>query len=219
MFTIYKQKLIANGYHPRRFLILSWYKTLTAIFHFSQGLRILVFKKTKLSVRGKIVVHKGAVLALNMPNFFANNENGSFIIGTNSKLELLKGMFTFGAGAYIDVKDNASLILDGFDSYSNRNLHIECRQLIRIGRGVAIGPNVIIQDCDGHLVVGSDNSVAPITIGDHVWIGAGAQILKGVSIGNGAVVAAGAVVTKDVPSAALVAGVPAKVIKQNIEWR
>lgn len=198
---------------------MSWVNTLTTILKCKQGFRILVFKKTRLSIRGKIIVKKGAVLALNMPNFFANSENGSFIIGTNSKLELLDGMFTFGAGAYVDVKDNASLILEGFDGYSNRNLHVECRELIRIGRGVAIGPNVVIQDCDGHLIVGMGKSVAPVTIGDHVWIGAGAKILKGVCIGNGAVVAAGAVVTKDVPSLTLVAGVPAKVIKEYVEWR
>ena len=54
----------------------------------------------------------------------------------------------------------------------------------------------------------------PVTIGDDVWIGANAVILPGVHIGNHCVVAAGAVVTKDVPAHSLVAGVPAKIIKQ-----
>ena len=54
----------------------------------------------------------------------------------------------------------------------------------------------------------------PVTIEDDVWIGANAVILPGVTIGNHCVVAAGAVVTKDVPPHSLVAGVPAKVIKQ-----
>ena len=56
-------------------------------------------------------------------------------------------------------------------------------------------------------------STQPVTIGDDVWIGANAVILPGVAIGSHVVVAAGAVVTKDVPSHTLVAGVPAKVIK------
>lgn len=54
----------------------------------------------------------------------------------------------------------------------------------------------------------------PITIRDNVWFGAGVQVLPGVTIGEGAVIAAGAVVTKDVPPRTLVAGVPAKVIKE-----
>ncbi len=57
-------------------------------------------------------------------------------------------------------------------------------------------------------------STAPVTIGDDIWIGANAVILPGVTIGNHSVVAAGAVVTKDVPPRSLVAGVPAKEIKQ-----
>ena len=60
---------------------------------------------------------------------------------------------------------------------------------------------------------------APIMIGDHVWIGFGATILGGVTIGDGAIVAAGAVVTKDVPPKALVGGVPAKVLRSDIEWK
>lgn len=57
----------------------------------------------------------------------------------------------------------------------------------------------------------------PVTIGNDVWIAAGAVITRGVRIGNGAVVAANAVVTRDVPDYAIVAGVPAKVIKYRFE--
>lgn len=58
----------------------------------------------------------------------------------------------------------------------------------------------------------------PISIGDHVWIGLNATILKGVTIGEGSVIAAGSVVVKDVPAHTLVGGIPAKVLKENIEW-
>jgi len=56
-------------------------------------------------------------------------------------------------------------------------------------------------------------STTPVTLGDDIWVGANAVILPGVTIGNHAVVAAGAVVTKDVPPYTLVGGVPAKIIK------
>ena len=56
-------------------------------------------------------------------------------------------------------------------------------------------------------------------IGNKVWIATNALILPGVSIGDGAIVAAGAVVAKDVPAKCMVAGVPARVIKSNVEWK
>ena len=62
-------------------------------------------------------------------------------------------------------------------------------------------------------------SVAPVRIGDRVWVGTRAVVLKGVTIGDGAVVAAGAVVTSDVPAGTVVAGVPARVVGRADSWR
>lgn len=59
----------------------------------------------------------------------------------------------------------------------------------------------------------------PVVLGDRVWIGAGAIILPGVIVGDGAVVAAGSVVTADVPSQTVVAGNPARVIREKVTWR
>ena len=58
-----------------------------------------------------------------------------------------------------------------------------------------------------------------ITIGNKVWIATNAMVLPGVTIGDGAIIAAGAVVTHDVPPQCMVAGVPAKVVKENVEWK
>lgn len=63
----------------------------------------------------------------------------------------------------------------------------------------------------------ADNYPAPIHIGKKVWIGSHATILSGVTIGDNAIVAAGAVVTKDVPANTVVGGVPAKIIKKILE--
>jgi acetyltransferase-like isoleucine patch superfamily enzyme len=104
--------------------------------------------------------------------------------------------------------------------YINRHVKIKCFERIQIGKDVAISENVTIWDSDAHDICQAGyRRTAPVTIGNHVWIGTNAIILKGVTIGDGAIVAAGATVNRDVPPHALVGGVPAKVLKTNMEWR
>ena len=89
---------------------------------------------------------------------------------------------------------------------------------VTMGDWVMIGPHVLISTVNHPLSPrGRRNRLGvakPVRIGDDVWIGGHATILPGVTIGDGAVVAAGAVVTKDVPPYTVVAGVPARVVKE-----
>jgi acetyltransferase-like isoleucine patch superfamily enzyme len=89
---------------------------------------------------------------------------------------------------------------------------------ITIGRDCAIGWDVLLLDTHAHLI-GDEPPGGPITIGDHVWIGARAIVLRGVTIGDGAIVGAGSTVTRDVPPATVVAGVPARVLREDVTWR
>ena len=88
---------------------------------------------------------------------------------------------------------------------------------IRIGGNCAIGPRVCFETVNHGLkyVVdeGRGTETAPINIEDEVWIGAGSIILPGVTVGRGSVIAAGAVVTGDVPENVIYGGVPAKFIR------
>ena len=79
-----------------------------------------------------------------------------------------------------------------------------------------IGHNVVLATINHDLNPKENrkNHYAPIKIGAHVWIGSNATILPGVAIGDWSVVAAGAVVTRDVPAMTVVGGVPAKVLKE-----
>lgn len=110
----------------------------------------------------------------------------------------------------------------GHNTHVNRGCYIQCFEKITIGNNVSIGPLNRIM-AGGHDVNSPtfEGLHKPIVIDDYVWTGIGATILQGVHIGEGAVVAAGAVVTKDVPPYTIVGGVPARVIgnrSNNIDY-
>lgn len=87
---------------------------------------------------------------------------------------------------------------------------------IDIGDGALIGHNVVLATLNHGLTQETRHDLvpAPIRIGKDVWIGSNSTILPGVTIGDGAIVAAGAVVTKDVPSHTIVGGIPARIIRK-----
>lgn len=113
--------------------------------------------------------------------------------------------------------DRGKNIFIGDDFFANYNLTVLDIREVYIGDHVMIGPNTLISTV-GHPLSPKGRrdylaQAAPVRIGNDVWIGGNVTILPGVTIGNNVVVAAGAVVTKDVPDNSLVAGVPARVIK------
>jgi len=138
-----------------------------------------------------------------------------FRLDDNSTFECF-GDFKLYQGATVYVASKAKLLIKG-DGFLNTNATLNCFNYIEIGNDCGISDNVSITDSDNHSINGQ-KVTSPVIIKDHVWIGKNAVILKGVTIGEGAVVAAGAVVIKNVLPHSLVAGVPAKVIKENIEW-
>jgi acetyltransferase-like isoleucine patch superfamily enzyme len=102
--------------------------------------------------------------------------------------------------------------------YVNRYTVIDASSCLEIGRNTMIGPHCYITDHDHGISAGerpghTDLVVAPTKIGERCWLGAGVIVLKGVEIGSGTVVAAGAVVTRSFPEGVVVAGVPARIIK------
>jgi acetyltransferase-like isoleucine patch superfamily enzyme len=109
----------------------------------------------------------------------------------------------------------AELII-GDGTSINRGVSICAQSSIRIGRNCGIGNDCLIFDTDFHDVAdrGRVPDAAPVTIGDDVWLAARTIVLKGVTIGDGAVVSAGSVVATNVPAHALVGGVPARLIRR-----
>jgi maltose O-acetyltransferase len=104
----------------------------------------------------------------------------------------------------------------GDGTFVNYGVSLSAHQSVTIGENCLIGNYVVIMDSDYHDL--SDRTrpgeAAPIVIEDDVWLGTRATVLKGVRIGRGAVVGAGAVVTEDIPPRTLAFGVPARVVRQ-----
>jgi acetyltransferase-like isoleucine patch superfamily enzyme len=110
-------------------------------------------------------------------------------------------------------------IVIGQNSAFNNNTVLCAVKSIRVGNRCRIGDFVAIIDSDFHEIdpATRDNSVGlvkPVTIGDNVWIGSRAMILKGANIGNNSVIAAMSVVTSSIPANCVAAGVPARVIRK-----
>lgn len=112
----------------------------------------------------------------------------------------------------------AKLTIGSRSSIGDRT-QIHCGNQVSIGDYVLIAWDVNIIEFEHHTLGNVPPDPKPIRIEDEVWIGCQAIILKGVTIGKGSTVGAGAVVVKDVPPYTFVAGNPAKVIKQTPSWR
>jgi len=113
---------------------------------------------------------------------------------------------------YTDCGKNTTI---GKNVFINSGCNFQDQGGICIGDGVLIGHCVVLATLNHGLAPNKRQDIYPaqIVIGKHVWIGSKATVLPGVTIGDNAVIAAGAVVTKNVPENAVVAGVPAKIIK------
>lgn len=136
-------------------------------------------------------------------------KGASFILGENVIINAAARLQFEGEGATIAIDDDTGI---------NKGAVIRSMTSIAIGKRCAIGWDVIIVDTDFHQFMDRPITL-PVVIGDDVWIGARSMIMKGVTVGSGAVIAAGSVVSRDVPPGALVAGSPAQVMREGVTWR
>src|SRR5579885_2113010 len=109
-------------------------------------------------------------------------------------------------GGHLEIADNV---------FINYGSSLVSSARVSVGRDCLIGTHVMVMDCDFHRVEDKvwDTTGAPVVLEERVWLGNRSIVLKGVTIGHDAVVAAGSVVTKDVPPRTVVAGVPARVVR------
>ena len=131
----------------------------------------------------------------------------------------------FTKGGTIWIEEQNCKLLIGNDNYIvNADISItESDSSIEIGNNCMFANNIDIRNGDSHSIIDLStgkriNHTRNIIIKDHVWLGAYSRILKGVTIHQDSVVGIASVVTKDVPNNTVVAGIPAKVVKENTTW-
>lgn len=178
--------------------------------------------------KSNIAMHPTAKMDIAEHTFFEiNRQDYAGDMGVSCRLTMLansvlsiSGSVTLHRGTNIVLHEGAHLSI-GNQTYLN-GASVDCSHEVIIGEYCAIAEGAKIMDNSFHPITENGItklSIAPVRIGNKVWIATNAIILPGVTIGDGAIVAAGAVVNKDVPPRSIVAGVPAKVVKENIDWK
>ncbi len=143
------------------------------------------------------------------------HKNCSIACIKGGKLIISNSVISFGTHILADVNSTLSI----HESFIGRNCVITAKEKVNIKKGCLIAEMVVIRDQDHVVDISGENSreefcSAPVEIEENVWISSKATILKGVSIGKYSVIAASAVVTRNVPAYEVWAGVPAKFLKQ-----
>lgn len=193
---------------------------------FYAGLRhrkrhIWIGSKTVLDGAERISVREGGALRIGLGSFGLSSQDDTSVVRVRPGASFhCDGVVSLQRGVRV-VVDGGRLTIGHGTNVNGVGTKILCASGITIGAFCTFSWDVQLLDNDFHAITvdGVEQpSAAPITLGDRVWVGTRAIVLKGVTIGDGAVVAAGAVVTKDVPAGAVVGGMPAKVIGRADSW-
>lgn len=177
---------------------------------------ISVAKTAKLKVNGLLTIGR-------KDKFPKSKLETRIFLGENSALNIL-GEFKVDADCEIVVFNGAQLTIHGSRlsiSDANAGLRIICGEKIEIKSDVGIGRNVVIRDTNGEHYMNTTGyrPTRPVIIGEKAWLCESCTIMPGVKIGRGGIVGAHSMVTRSVPSHALVSGTPAVVVQENVLWK
>lgn len=147
-----------------------------------------------------------------------------YLRGNFIRIEIGDGVI-IGKHCSIRCEGDNIIVVVGNNTTMTRDVHIcaqENHSSIVIGEDCMFSNNIIVRTSDSHPIYDNTgvriNSPQNVRIGNHVWIAPESTVLKGVTIGDNVIVGSKSLVTKDIESTCLCAGIPAHVIKRNIKW-
>jgi acetyltransferase-like isoleucine patch superfamily enzyme len=170
----------------------------------------------------RINIADGAELICNMKLQGSKNKECVLYLEENATLNV-NGRFAIGCDSVLQVIKGGTLTLNS--GSINVGALIAIQHNTVIGNGFLCGRSFVLHDSDFHQIFDKTSGQVlnaakqGITIGEHVWCGEGVTILKEVTIGEHSVIGARAVVTKDIPPHVVAVGIPAKVVKENMDWK
>ena len=159
---------------------------------------------SRIEVRGRLVIGLSDVGFLNGWDRTYLNVRGKLMV---------TGQASLAKGCRLDIAGVCEL----GDVHINGGCKLVVMDRLTVGDGTVVSWDCEFLDDDFHSVDNQD-SRAPISVGEHVWIGNGCRILKGVAIGDGCVIGAGSLVTKSLPARVLAAGNPVRIVRENVSW-
>lgn len=180
-------------------------------FNIYFNLKIRLYKKILSSIKPL------GDYSILQPTLFSGK--GLISIGKNSALGYFPSPYFYSGYMHIEARSEQSRIDIGENVYINNNaIIISDGSTITIGSNCLIGYNFHVYDTDFHGIHpdmrNMPSPAQPVTIGENVFIGSNVMILKGVTIGSNCTIAAGSIVTKSFPENVIIAGNPAKIIKE-----
>jgi acetyltransferase-like isoleucine patch superfamily enzyme len=187
--------------------------------------RLYIHPSTRLHMRGSKIIIDNGTLRIGITHLYGPSEydatKDNCRVSLHDSVIHINGDVSFFPGSKIVAYGGRLVVGSGTLIFAPN--YIRVRKRVEIGQRCITGPCLTIMDSDVHKVaIGNDEpklQTKEVIIKDNCWIGQNATILKGVTVGEGAIVGANAVVTRDVQPRTMVAGNPARVIKDNVAWQ
>lgn len=143
--------------------------------------------------------------------------NNKIIIGKNCRLGKESRLYLYGNNMELIIGDSVTF------THHNELLVQEDHSKIEIGEDCMFSHHINVRTSDSHPIYDltsskRSNNARNVKIGKHVWVAPHCIIQKGVNIGEGSIIATNSIVTKDIPENCIAAGMPAKIVRQNVKW-
>lgn len=193
-------------------------KWLYNFFHHDFKIKKVDGYYVKLLITGDghlIDIGKGGYL--NYPEIIMRGHNNTLTIGKKCH---------FGPDCSFLIEGNDLRVEIGDGCSFNNTVHFCCQEndvKIVLGSNCMFSNNIIVRTSDSHPIIDRTtknriNWAKDVIVGDHVWVAPNAKLLKGAVVGSGSIIGSNALVTKEIPSNCLAVGMPAIVVRHNIEW-